>query len=78
MTALLLATTIALRGATLIDGTGTSPRRDALLVFREGRILSVGEATSDTLSALPADTSVRDLSGKWIVPGFIDAHVHAE
>ncbi|MGH9367827.1 MAG: amidohydrolase family protein, partial [Thermoanaerobaculia bacterium] len=54
------------------------PRRDALLVFREGRILSVGDATPEALAALAADTSVRDLSGKWIVPGFIDAHVHAE
>ncbi|MGE5276859.1 MAG: amidohydrolase family protein [Acidobacteriota bacterium] len=78
MTALLFATTIALRGATLIDGTGRPPRGNALVVVRDGRILSVGEASPDALAALPVGASIRDASGKWIVPGLIDAHVHAE
>jgi imidazolonepropionase-like amidohydrolase len=75
---LILATTIALRGATLIDGTGAPPRPGSLLVVRDGKIVSVGEASPQALAALPAGTSVADLSGKWIVPGFIDAHIHAE
>lgn len=78
MTALLFATTIAFRGATLIDGTGGPPRVNALLVVRDGRIVSVGEARPAELAALPAGTPVRDASGKWIVPGWIDAHVHAD
>lgn len=75
---ILLASTIALRGATLIDGTGAPPVPDSLLVVSNGRILSVGTATTETLDALPADVPVVSLEGKWIVPGFIDAHVHAE
>ena len=78
MTALLFTTTIALRGATLIDGTGRPPRGNALVVVRDGRILSVGEASPDALAALPAGATVRDVSGRWIVPGLIDAHVHAD
>jgi imidazolonepropionase-like amidohydrolase len=35
-------------------------------------------ATPAALAALPAGADVRDMSGKWIVPGLIDAHVHAE
>jgi imidazolonepropionase-like amidohydrolase len=74
----IFAVTIALRGATLIDGTGAPARANALLVIRDGRIASVGEATPEALAALPAGASVTDVSGKWIVPGFIDAHVHSE
>jgi imidazolonepropionase-like amidohydrolase len=75
---LLLATTIAYRGATLIDGTGAPPLKNALLVVSEGRIVSVGPATREALAKLPAGTQVIAADGKWIVPGLIDAHVHAE
>jgi imidazolonepropionase-like amidohydrolase len=78
LTALLLTTTIAFQGATLIDGTGAAPRPNVLLVVRDGRIVSVAEATPQALAALPAGTPVADAKGKWIVPGLIDAHVHAE
>jgi imidazolonepropionase-like amidohydrolase len=75
---LLLATSLAIQGATLIDGTGAPPRPRALLVISEGRIVSVGEATPEALRALPAGTRVEDASGRWVVPGLIDAHVHAD
>ena len=75
---ILLAVALAFRGATLIDGTGAPPRPNSLLVVRNGRIVSVGKATEEALSALPSDTQVIDASGKWILPGLIDAHVHAE
>jgi imidazolonepropionase-like amidohydrolase len=78
LTELLLATTFAFQGATLIDGTGAAPRPNALLVVRDGRIFSVAEATPQALAALPVGTPVTDARGKWIVPGLIDAHVHAE
>jgi imidazolonepropionase-like amidohydrolase len=78
VSAILLAVTIAFRGATLIDGTGAPARSNALLVVSGDRILSVGEATPQALAALPPDTERVDVSGKWIMPGLIDAHVHAE
>jgi imidazolonepropionase-like amidohydrolase len=75
---LLFATSVAIRGATLIDGTGLPARPNSLVVISGERIVSVGPATPEALAALPAGTRVEDASGKWIVPGFVDAHVHAE
>ncbi len=74
----LLAATLALRGATLIDGTGAAPLSDSLLVVSDGRIVSVGPATPEVIEALPPETQIIDAAGKWIVPGLIDAHVHGE
>lgn len=78
MRVLLLATSLVLRGATLIDGTGAPARPNSLVVISGERIVSVGQATPETLKALPAGARVEDASGKWIVPGFVDAHVHAD
>jgi len=75
---LVAATTIALRGATLIDGTGGPPIPNALLVISDGRIVSVGAATPEALAKLPPGTQVVTGDNRWIVPGLIDAHVHAE
>ena len=75
---LLLASTIAFRGATLIDGTGAPPRSNSLLVVTGGRIVSVESATPEALKALPAGTELIPAEGRWIIPGLIDAHVHAE
>jgi imidazolonepropionase-like amidohydrolase len=74
----LLATTIVLRGATLIDGTGAAPVPDSLLVVSDGRIAYAGAATKDALASVPAGSASVAVRGLWIVPGLIDAHVHAE
>ena len=74
----MLFAVVAFRGATLVDGTGAAPRENTLLVVEDGRIRSVGPSGPAALAALPAGAEVRDVSGKWIVPGLIDAHVHAE
>ena len=47
-------------------------------MVENGRIVSVGTATLAAVAALPAGAQVRDASGKWILPGLIDAHVHAD
>jgi imidazolonepropionase-like amidohydrolase len=75
---ILLATTIALRGATLIDGTGGLPVPDSLLIVSKGRVVLAGPATREALRAVPTGAATISLRGKWIVPGLIDAHVHAE
>jgi imidazolonepropionase-like amidohydrolase len=69
---------IAFRGATLVDGTGSPPFPNALFVISGERILSVGPASAEAVKALPAGTQVIKADGKWIMPGLIDAHVHAE
>jgi imidazolonepropionase-like amidohydrolase len=60
-------------GATLIDGTGGAPCADTVILVRDGRIAAVGNRNE---IRIPPETRVVDASGKWIVPGLIDAHVH--
>ncbi len=60
-------------GATLIDGTGAAAVHDAVLVVRGGRVACAG-AVSDC--EIPDGVRTTDLSGRWITPGLVDAHVH--
>lgn len=64
---------IVLRNATLIDGTGAAPKPGMTVVVQDGRIAAV---FADGTGTLPANADVRDLSGQWLLPGLIDAHVH--
>ncbi len=48
---------------------------DGALRLEAGRIAEVGEAR-DVLAHAPADAVIDDHSGKLILPGFIDAHIH--
>lgn len=61
----------AIVGATLIDGRGGPPVRNAVVVVRGERIVAVG-ARGDT--AVPADAEVVRGAGLSVLPGFIDAH----
>ncbi len=63
----------ALVGATLIDGTGAPPVAGAVVLLRGGKIECAGPRAA---CPVPAGTDVLDVSGLWIVPGVIDAHVH--
>lgn len=78
----LIAAVLVLKGATLIDGTGAAPVRDSLVVVRDGRIAyagpSSGPAAKAALDAAGSSAKVEDVTGRWIVPGLVDAHVHAE
>lgn len=62
----------ALVGATLVN-PGAAPVADAVVVVRDGRVVAAGPRAR---VAIPADAERIDLSGKWLVPGYIDAHVH--
>ena len=64
---------VALVGATLIDGGNGPVVPDAAVVVRGGRIESIGLKAD---FQLPKRTREVDVSGKWIIPGLIDAHVH--
>ena len=63
---------LALTGARIFDGTG-APLMNGVVLIRGERITAIG--TREQI-ALPDDARVIDLSGHWIIPGLIDAHVH--
>ncbi len=65
--------TTAVVGGTLIDGTGRPAVSNSVIVIRDGRIAAVGPAAS---VAIPAGATRIDASGKYIVPGLMDANVH--
>ena len=62
-----------LHGATIIDGTGAAPRPNAVVVVRDGRITEVADAAG---YRRPQGARVLDLRGRYLLPGFIDAHAH--
>ncbi len=66
---------IALEGATLIDGSGGEPVKDALVLVKQGHIEAVARVNE---VAVPRGARVMNLIGKTIVPGLIDAHAHVE
>jgi imidazolonepropionase-like amidohydrolase len=69
------ASTLAIVGATLIDGTGTAPVPDAAVVIRKGRILAAGPHSS---VKIPRGARILDARGKTILPGLWDMHAHFE
>ncbi|MFQ5772890.1 MAG: amidohydrolase family protein [Kiloniellaceae bacterium] len=64
---------LALVGATVIDGTGAPPIRDAVVVIDGQRIAALGPRGE---VPVPEGAEVVPVDGKWLVPGFVDAHVH--
>jgi imidazolonepropionase-like amidohydrolase len=64
---------LAIVGATLIDGNGGPPVRDATIVVRGKQIVAVGPRSSVTV---PAGARIIDGAGKFAMPGIIDTNVH--
>ncbi|NCA14502.1 MAG: amidohydrolase family protein, partial [Proteobacteria bacterium] len=66
--------TLAIRSATLWDGTHADPRPGTTVVMRDGDVTWVGPDGAP--SAPLADAQVIDAGGRWLLPGLIDLHVH--
>jgi imidazolonepropionase-like amidohydrolase len=64
---------VALTKATVIDGTASGPRRNIVVIIKNDRILYVGDGVNIRFGN---GVRILDLTGRWIVPGFIDAHAH--
>jgi imidazolonepropionase-like amidohydrolase len=73
--------TLVVRGAMLIDGTGGPPRGPVDIVVENNRITAVRSAGTPGLPMRPnrgpqAEYEV-DATGMYVMPGFVDLHVHA-
>ena len=67
------AETTILSNVTVIDGTGKPAAPNSGIVMTDGQIAWVGPMSQ--LKA-PKGATTRDLSGKCVMPGIIDSHVH--
>jgi imidazolonepropionase-like amidohydrolase len=64
---------LVIDGGTLIDGTGTAPVPNSVIVIEDGKITSLGPRAN---ARIPAGAHVIDAKGKFLVPGLTDSHVH--
>lgn len=67
------AAVTVLKNFTLIDGTGRQPAPASALTMQDDRIVWVGPVAQ---LKVPAGATTVDLSGKYVIPGLIDSHVH--
>ena len=65
--------TIAIVGATLIDGTGSEPLLNTIVIVQNNKITAVG---SEKNVDIPQGAEVIDAKGLTLLPGLIDAHFH--
>ena len=68
----LTAQTLAIRNVTLINGTGAALQTRATVIVDGDRISAVGGSRL----SIPDDAETIDGSGKFLIPGLMDVHVH--
>lgn len=64
---------ILIVGGTLIDGSGAPPRDNDALLLANGRIERMGP---EAQRKPPRGARVIEATGRWILPGLIDSHMH--
>jgi len=64
---------IVIQGGTLIDGSGAPPSPNTAIILSGDSILQVGTVGE---FQYPPSAEVVDATGMFILPGFIDMHVH--
>lgn len=65
---------LLLQNCMVIDGTGRTPQGPLDLWIEGDRIRRMGSSRSSL--SVPPGTRRLDLTGMWVLPGLIDAHVH--
>jgi imidazolonepropionase-like amidohydrolase len=72
-----VAATTIIHAGKLLAVPGQPVKQKATLVTANGKVQSIRDGFLDAAAlGLPADTPVIDLSSKFVLPGFIDLHVH--
>lgn len=72
---------LIIRGATLIDGTGGMPRGPVDIVIEENKIVDIKNVGTPKLpienkNRPTGATKEIDATGKYVMPGIIDLHIH--
>jgi len=66
---------LLIRNATVFDGTGSAPQPATSVLVEAGRVTVVAPASQ---LAAPDGADVIDGTGRFVMPGLIDMHVHVE
>ena len=66
---------VAFVGGMLLDGYEAEPIHHSVVIFDKGRIVAVGKRLN---TPIPENAKIIDISGKTLMPGLIDAHVHVD
>ena len=64
---------LAITNVTIIDATGAPPKTDMTVLIANNRIIKIGKA--DKIK-VPDDVQIIKASGKFLIPGLWDMHVH--
>jgi len=67
-------TVLVFRGGTLVDVASGKEISDSVIVIRGEQIEQVGSGNT----GIPDGAQIINAKGKWIIPGLIDSHAHAE
>ncbi|WP_254606653.1 amidohydrolase family protein [Sphingomonas bacterium] len=63
----------ALVGATVVDVDSGRETPDAAVLIEDGRIVRIGPRAT---VAVPPGARIRSMTGKWLIPGLMNMHVH--
>ncbi len=64
---------VAIVGGQLIDGTGSDPIAESVVLVRDGRIETVGPRSS---TPVPDGAEVVAATGQTVMPGLVETHAH--
>jgi imidazolonepropionase-like amidohydrolase len=64
------SSSFAITRANVIDGLSNEPLLDVTVIVRDGKIEQIGKMSP------PEGVATIDLRGRWLLPGFVDAHAH--
>ena len=64
---------LALTHLTVIDMTGAPPKPDMTVIIEGQKIISIASSTE---TPAPRDAVIVDASGKYLIPGLWDMHLH--
>ena len=66
-----LSVSLAFTHVTLIDGTGAKPKHDVTVLTGDGKVTAIGRNI-----ALSSNMQIVNGTGKFLLPGLWDMHVH--
>jgi imidazolonepropionase-like amidohydrolase len=67
------SSTVAISHVTVIDPASSSTHPDFTVVITGSKISAIGPSVS---TSIPPDTTMINASGKFMIPGLVDMHLH--